>query len=122
MLALDLVGTYYIQAIERESNGNYSETKIYIRSNSMLTRASLPFSGEKEEISDRGWGDELLEYVLKLTNLVAPLVTFDLDGGTSVYNGNENLMYGGDAVCTIGFIIDGGTAEGRFNLIDGGSA
>lgn len=122
LLALDLVGTYYIQAIERESNGNYSETKIYIRSNSILTRASLPFSGEKEEVSSRGWGEELLEHVLKLTNLVAPLLIIEIDGGSSIYNGNETLIYGGDAVCTVGFTLDGGTAEGRFDEIDGGTA
>lgn len=121
-LPLDLVGTYYIKAIERSPNGSYSETKIYIRSNSMLTRSSLPFNGEKDEINSRGWGEELLEYVLKLTNLVAPLVIFELDGGFAEYSGSETVMNGGHSNCVFGFIIDGGTAEGRFDEIDGGTA
>lgn len=121
-MPLDLVGTYYIKAIERSQNGNYLETKIYIRSNSILTHASLPFNGEKDEINTRGWGEELLEYVLKLTNLVAPLVIFEVDGGTSEHSGSETVLYGGSSNGVVGFTIDGGTADGRFDEIDGGRA
>jgi len=111
---LNLIGTYYIKAFERDSNGNYSETNIYIRSNSILTRASLPFSGEKDEINVSGWGDQLLRYVLKLEDLVAPLFIFDVDGGGAVYCGNETTIYGGDSVPEFGFTLDGGNARTQY--------
>jgi hypothetical protein len=121
LLTLNLVGTYYINVRERDSNGNYSETKIYIRSNSILVNASLPFSGEKEEISSRGWGDELLEYVINLTGLIYPLLLIEIDGGTEIYNGNETLMNCGDVITSFGYTLDGGTADGIFSVIDGGN-
>jgi len=121
-LTLELVGTYYLKAVERDSNGNYRESKIYIRSNSMITHTSLPFSGEKNEINERGWGEELLEYIVQLTNLITPLVLVNIDGGGSTYNGNENLLDGGDAICIFGATIDGGTASDQLTMIDGGNA
>ena len=105
---LDLVGTYYIKAVERDVNGNYHETKIYIRSNSIITHATLPFSGEKDEVSDKGWGVTLLEHVLKLTNLVAPMIIVEIDGGSPIYTGEETEINGGNVVGAVGFELDGG--------------
>ena len=105
---LDLVGTYYIKAVERDVNGNYHETKIYIRSNSIITHATLPFSGEKDEVSDKGWGVTLLEHVLKLTNLVAPMIIVEIDGGYPIYTGEETEINGGNVVGAVGFELDGG--------------
>lgn len=108
-LTLDLVGTYYIKAIEKDVNGNYNETKIYIRSNSIITDASLPFSGEKDEIDGKGWGISLLEHVLNLTNIVAPMILVEIDAGSPIYHGEEVQINGGNVVSAFGFTLDGGT-------------
>ena len=109
-LTLELIGTYYILATEKDSNGNYSQTKIYIRSNSFLVEASLPFNSETDEISNKGWGIELLEYVVNLSNLVSPLLLDKIECGNAIYNGNENLISCGQAERIVGMEIECGDA------------
>lgn len=111
ILNLDLTGSYYIKAIQRDSNGNYFKTDIYVRSNAMILNTSLPFSGEKTEVDSEGWGRELLQYNLELLNKLTPLVVQELNGGNSTYNGDETLVDGGNSMNSVyGYTIDGGTS------------
>lgn len=112
-LPLDLVGGYYLTAIERNANGNYSNTKIYIRANNLALGVSFPFNTEDKEVDDEGWGKELMEHVLTLSNAIVPLITLEIDNGYAFRPDDETILEVncGMANSVFGYTFDGGTAN-----------
>lgn len=99
---LNIIGTYYIRAIERAINGNYVETQIFVRVNDINLGVSLPFIGENNQIDKQGWGKGLLEFLLQLLNYsnVKSLICYceeelnikDLVYVSGVYDANKMLL------------------------------
>ena len=120
---LDLVGTYFVKVVERDANGMYAPTNIYIRSNSIVTHTGLPFSGETNEINSKGWAEELTEYIIQLSSKIEPLLITEFDGGGAIYSGNEVTLSGGDANSIFMRVLDCGTAGSSVPImIDGGNS
>jgi len=122
-ITLELMGTYQIQCIERDANGNYNETMLYIRSNNIITHSSLPFSGEREELDPKGWGMEVNETIVNLLSRVSEFLLEVLDGGGSIINDNFTIANGGVSHTDIwGFNVNGGTSASHVESIDGGDS